>query len=267
MNIFSNTLYKLVTEELTPVSYSLINDADLTKLNLLIGKTLKFEFGGQINCIYCKREINKSYGQGFCYACYHTLPQAAPSVMRPELDLSHKGISRNMEWAKENSLVDHFVYLAVSSSLKVGITRHSQIPTRWVDQGASQAIKIAKVPYRQLSGLIEVELKKNFADKTNWRKMLSDNKHTSIDLKAERDKAHLLLKKDFSEYLIDDEITYISYPVEKYPDKVNSISFDKTPSFEAKLVGIKGQYLIFDTNQVLNIRKHSGYHVQISLLD
>ena len=265
MNIFSNNLIKLNTKLDTPVEYTLQTNSGGVVLNELIGKQLKFSFTGDINCIYCNRDIDKSYGQGFCYACYNTLPQAAPSVMRPELDLSHKGISRNMEWAKENALIDHFVYLAVSSSLKVGITRHNQIPTRWIDQGAVKAIKIAKVPYRQLSGILEVELKDYFADKTNWRKMLSGKIDESIDLLKERDKAHKILKEKFGEYLIDDEVTEIFYPVKQYPDKVNSISFDKTPEFQAKLTGIKGQYLIFDTNQVLNIRKHNGYFVNIDL--
>ena len=265
MKIFSNFLYKLDTKLETPIRYSLLDNKSKLLLNDLIGKQLKFSFTGEINCIHCKRDIDKTYGQGFCYACYNTLPQAAPSVMRPELDLSHKGISRNMEWAKENALIDHFVYLAVSSSLKVGITRHNQIPTRWIDQGAVKAIRIAKVPYRQLSGLIEVELKNYFADKTNWRQMLTGKIDESIDLLKERDKAHKILKEKFSEYLIDDDITEINYPISKYPEKVTSINFDKTPEFEAKLIGIKGQYLIFDTNQVLNIRKHNGYFVNIDL--
>jgi len=236
------------------------------ELNNLIGQKLKVVYGGEINCIACHRQIRKSYGQGFCFSCFQTLPQADPSVMRPELDQSHLGISRDMEWAKQNNLIDHFVYLAISSSLKVGITRHTQIPTRWIDQGAIQAIRIAKVPYRQLSGLIEVELKKQFDDKTNWRKMLSNQIDRDINLKNERDKAHQILASKYSDYLIDDEPMEINYPVLYYPEKVKSISLDKTPEFEGKLIGIKGQYLMFDNQMVFNVRKHNGYFVDIELL-
>jgi hypothetical protein len=263
MKIFSNTLNKLISNNPKSVEYSLQNGSSELSINPFIGKTLTFRFTGRINCIYCSREIDKSYGQGFCFACNQTLPQAAPSVIRPELDLSHKGISRNMEWAKKNSLVDHFVYLAISSSLKVGITRHTQIPTRWIDQGAIQAIKIAKVPYRQLSGLIEVELKDYFSDKTNWRNMLTNKIDEGINLIEERNKAHKILKKKFAEFLIDDDVTSINYPVLDYPNKVTGINLDKTHEFQSKLIGIKGQYMIFDDNRVLNIRKHSGYFVEI----
>ena len=262
--IYSNNLIKLSTSHQSVVQYSILDqDKNSIKLNELIGREIKISFNGQINCIHCARKTRKSYGQGFCYACFQTVPQASPAITRPELDQSHLGISRDMEWAQKNSLVDHYVYLAVSSSLKVGITRHTQIPTRWMDQGASMAIKIAKVPYRQLSGLIEVELKKQFADKTNWRKMLTNTIDENIDLLAERDKAHTLLKGKFDDYLIDDEITKIEYPVLHYPEKVASISLDKTPVVEGRLVGIKGQYLIFEDSRVFNVRKHNGYFVNI----
>lgn len=265
--LFSNNLSKLISSNDSTVQYTLKDGENRIDLNAQIGKILKFTYNGQINCIACGRRVRKSYGQGFCFPCFQTVPQADPAIIRPELDQSHLGISRDMEWAKKNSLVDHFVYLAISSSLKVGITRHSQIPTRWIDQGATQAIRIAKVPYRQLSGLLEVELKTHFADKTNWRKMLSNNIDLSVDLKKERDKAHRILNSKYAEYLIDDEITQINYPVLSYPEKVKSISFDKTPEFESKLIGIKGQYLLFENQHVLNIRKHNGYFVNIEVVE
>lgn len=264
--LFSNNLNKLISENLDEVQYFLKDREELIKLNKLIGQRIRFSHSSIINCIYCGRRTRTSYSQGYCFSCSQTLPQASLSILKPELDQSHLGISRDMEWAKKNSLVDHYVYLAISSSLKVGITRHNQIPTRWIDQGASKAIRIAKVPYRQLSGLIEIELKKYYSDKTNWRKMLTNNIDKDIDLLAERDKAHQRLKKSFEEYLINDEITEIHYPVLEYPSKVNSISLDKTANFEGQLMGIKGQYLMFDNNRVFNIRKHSGYYVEIELM-
>ncbi len=266
--LFSGNLIKLNTQYLVPVKYTLESCNQTVIINDLIGKKIKISFNGTINCIHCGRKTRKSYGQGYCFSCFQTVPQASPAIVRPELDQSHLGISRDMEWSKKNSLVDHYVYLAVSSSLKVGITRFTQIPTRWIDQGASKAIRIAKVPYRQLSGLLEVELKKNFADKTNWRKMLSNSIDGNINLLDERDKAHKsLTKANFSEYLIDDQITEITYPISKYPQKINSISLDKISEIEAKLEGIKGQYLIFEGGQVFNIRKHNGYFVDISIIE
>ena len=264
--LFSNQLLKLKSFHKSVIEYYLQDGSKTLFLNPIIGSELKITHTGQINCISCGRKIQKTYGQGFCFSCFQTVPQADPAIIRPELDQSHLGISRDMEWAKQNNLIDHFVYLAVSSSLKVGITRHTQIPTRWIDQGAVQAIRIAKVPYRQLSGLIEVELKKHFADKTNWRKMLSNTIDTNIDLKQERDKAHQILSSKYSEYLIDDEITNIEYPVLFYPKKVKSLNLDKTPEFQSKLIGIKGQYLIFENETVFNIRKHNGYFVNIEQL-
>ena len=264
--LFSNNLNKLISKPQSEVLYFLKDTKEHINLNELLGGSLRFTYSGRINCIYCGRKTRASYAQGYCFSCSQTLPQASLSILKPELDQSHLGISRDMEWAKKNSLIDHYVYLAISSSLKVGITRHNQIPTRWIDQGASKAVRIAKVPYRQLSGLIEVELKKYYSDKTNWRKMLTNDIDKNIDLLAERDKAHELLKKNYGEYLIDDDVTEINYPVVKYPNKVRSINLDKTPVFEGKLMGIKGQYLIFDDNNVFNVRKHSGYYVDIELL-
>jgi len=264
--LFSNNLSKLITKHNSKVQYYLTNNKENIDMNTLIGNSIRITYSNRINCIYCARKTRTSYAQGYCFSCSQTLPQASLSILKPELDQAHLGISRVMEWAKKNSLVDHYVYLAISSSLKVGITRHNQIPTRWIDQGASKAIRIAKVPYRQLSGLIEIELKKYYSDKTNWRKMLTNNIDENIDLIAERDRAHKLLKKNFEEYLIDDKITEINYPVLQYPNKVNSINLDKTPIFEGQLTGIKGQYLIFDDDSVFNVRKHSGYYVDIDVL-
>ena len=260
--IFSGTLKKMQTQLEQKVKYSLVSDTNALFLNEWIGKKINIRFAGDIYCSHCGRKTRKSYGQGFCFPCFQTVPEADLAIMKPELDQAHLGISRDMEWAKTHSLVEHYVYLAVSSSVKVGITRYNQIPTRWIDQGAVKAIRIAKVPYRQLSGLIEVELKKHFADKTNWRKMLSADIE-QIDLMQEREKAIRDLPEEFQQYVIDDTITEIDYPVLKYPQKVSSISLDKTNNIEDYLVGIKGQYLIFENGKVLNIRKHTGYSVEI----
>lgn len=263
----SGNILKMKSELNDVVNYHLPIGNEKIAMNNLIGKEIEVEFTGQINCIKCGRKTKKSFSQGFCYPCFRTAPEADPAIIKPELDMAHKGISRDMEWAKTHSLVDHYVYLSYSGNLKVGVTRHTQIPTRWIDQGAVLGITIAKTPNRNMAGQIEVFLKKHFADKTNWRKMLKDVDYSGVDLKSEKQKAvDLLVNTDFEEYLLDEEKTIekeIKFPVEKYPDKVKSINLDKNPDFKKTLSGIKGQYLIFDDNHVINVRKYNGYFLEI----
>jgi hypothetical protein len=187
-------------------------------------------------------------------------------VLRPELNRAHEGISRDMEWSKLNDLIEHYVYLSFTSDLKVGVTRITQIPTRWIDQGAEFAIKLAKTPYRQLAGLIEVALKNFVNDKTNWRKMLSGNAEAVPDLVYQKKHFSNLFPPELRTYLLpDNEVFQISYPVIKYPEKIKSINFDKTPDYKGVLSGIKGQYLLFEDGSVFNIRKFNGYQMNISV--
>ena len=263
---YLGNLFKMRTELESPVQYFLKINNEEIRMNDLIGKEIVIEYQHIINCVKCGRETIKSFAQGYCYPCFKTSPETDPGILRPELDQSHLGISRDMEWAKENSLVDHYVYLANSSGLKVGVTRATQVPTRWIDQGAWQAIKLAQTPHRNLAGQIEVALKEYFADKTNWRKMLKNERDETVDLLEEKERAWELLDDELKEYVIDDDdITYIDYPVEQFPDKVKSLNLDKTDTVTAKLVGIKGQYLIFEDNSVFNVRKHNGYLVKLSV--
>ena len=168
---------------------------------------------------------------------------------------------------------DHYVYLANSSGVKVGITRGTQIPTRWMDQGAIQAIPIFRVSNRLQSGAVEVIFKKHVADKTNWRKMLKGEVEF-IDLGKERDRLFAECEADIVQLqdqyglqaiqtIGDAEAVAINYPVLEYPTKVTSMNFDKQADVEGRLMGIKGQYLILDTG-VINIRKFAGYHINFS---
>ncbi len=246
------------------VQYYLPIGDSIVPLNELIGRTLNFEYQGRINCLACGKETPKSFAQGYCYPCFVSVPETSECGLRPELCEAHLGISRDMKWSETHCLSDHYVYLAISSGLKVGVTRASQIPTRWIDQGACKAIKLAMTPNRYTAGIIEVELKNYFSDKTSWQKMLKNNIDRSIDLEEAKQQAWEYLDEELQAYVIDDdEITEITYPVENYPTKVKSIGFDKVPKFEKVLTGIKGQYLIFDNTFVLNIRKHSGYHITL----
>lgn len=234
-------------------------------MNDLLGKQIKLAYKNQINCIKCGRKTKTSFAQGYCYPCFISAPETEECVLRPELCKAHKGIARDIKYAEEHCLIDHYVYLALTSGIKVGVTRYHQVPARWIDQGAWKIIKLAVAPNRYIAGTIEVALKEFFVDKTNWRHMLTNKLLGGIDLIDEKDRAIEKLHKDFQQYACDDdEITEIIYPVRKYPEKVKSLNFHKIPVIEDVLTGIKGQYLLFDSGAVINIRKHNGYLVELS---
>ncbi len=260
---YQGNILKMKTELANPVQYYLPIGEQKVDMNSLIGEEIEFQFDGQINCISCGKKTKTSFSQGFCYSCLQTAPEASETIMRPELSKAHLGIARDMEWAEKHDLIDHIVYLAVSSELKVGVTRHHQIPTRWIDQGASFAIQLAKTPNRHIAGVIEVFLKQFYKDKTNWQDMLKNNVNHSFNLKKEKENALNLLPLELSHYKSnDDNITELIYPVNEYPQKITSLSFDKAPEIKGTLMGVKGQYLLFDKNRVLNIRKHNGYYLK-----
>lgn len=248
------------------VQYYLDLPDDKLNMNEYIGKKIKITYLHKINCIKCGRLTKTSFAQGFCYPCFISAPETEECVLRPELCRAHEGIARDINYAKDHCLIDHFVYLAVTGGIKVGVTRHTQIPARWIDQGATEALQIAKTENRYIAGTIEVALKNIFSDKTNWRNMLTNKDHENFNLLEEKEKAFKYLHPDFRKYAYEEgEITKISYPVHNYPMKVRSINFDSVDFVEGILSGIKGQYLIFDSGNVLNIRKHSGYLVKLEI--
>jgi hypothetical protein len=266
--LVSGNIIKMRSEYSDPVRYFLPLGEHELPLNELIGKRIILKFTGQINCISCGKKTKTSFGQGFCYNCLQTSPEASETIMRPELSKAHLGIARDMDWAREHDLIDHFVYLAVSGELKVGVTRHHQVPTRWIDQGASRAIILAKTPNRHISGVIEVYLKNFFSDKTNWRSMLQNKDIQEYNLPEEKLNAYQLLPAELQQYLYEDnKIWEFNYPVSEFPDKITSITFDKESVVDGILAGIKGQYFIFSDGRVLNIRKHSGYFLEINTPD
>lgn len=260
-------LSKMNVEHSNPIFYTLNLDVKV-KINDLIGKKIRFSFLGKIFCRSCGKETKKSFNQGFCYSCFINAPEAADCIIRPELCRAHLGEGRDVEWEQNNHNQDHVVYLAASDVVKVGVTRSTQMPTRWIDQGANSAIILAETPNRYLAGVLEVELKNHFSDKTNWQKMLKNNIDEHIDLFNEKWSLESILPSDLTEYFSEnDEIFDFSYPVLSYPEKIKSLTFDKEPIIEGVLVGIKGQYLIFEGGRVLNIRKHTSYLVNLELID
>lgn len=264
MEILGN-VRKMRSELAEPVKYYLpIGDKELN-MNDFLGKEISLEYMGEIHCIKCGRKTNKSFSQGFCYPCFVSAPETEECVLRPELCLAHEGKARDMEYAERNCLTEQVVYLSVTSGLKVGVTRNTQVPTRWIDQGAVLAIELSRTPNRYTAGLVEVALKAYMKDKTNWRAMLKNEISFEGDLLKEKDRAIDLLPAELTEYRSgNDQITYIQYPVIQFPKKVSSLNFDKDPIVRGKLTGIKGQYLIFDDESVINIRKFGGYLVKIS---
>lgn len=265
------TLKKMKSSLGSEVEYQLPVGDELLPLNPLIGKTLKLTYTGNIFCDACGKKTKKSYSQGHCFPCMKKLARCDMCIMKPETCHYAKGTCREPEWGDTHCMVPHYVYLSNTSGLKVGITRHTQLPTRWIDQGATQALPILKVKTRQISGLVEIALAEMVADKTNWRAMLKGD-NENIDLKAEAERLLPTIETRLNELLalygedaveqLKEELVSIQYPVTQYPTKITSHNFDKTPTVEGTLVGIKGQYLIFDTG-VINIRKFTSYEVTV----
>jgi len=250
-----------------PINYLLPLQEQNIKLNSLIGRHIIVQHTDAIYCSACGTKIRKTFHDGLCFRCFKSVPQASPCIFNPELCQAHLGEGRNIEWENEHHNKPHIVYLALSSNVKVGVTRSTQVPYRWIDQGASFAISIAETQNRYQAGLIEVALKKHFADKTNWQRMLKNEINTNINLKDERNIAiKYLSDKQQLFQLKNEEIIELHYPVINYPKTIKSISFDKQKCISEVLIGIKGQYLIFENGAVFNVRKHIGYEVQITTI-
>jgi hypothetical protein len=262
---YQGVLTKMQTEFGNPIQYYLVFEDSFLHMNQLLNSEIEISFAGYqcLNC--CKKK--KIFRQGFCYDCFYSSPAVGDWIMRPELSTAHLGIAdRDLEYEQKVQLQPHVVYFAVASEIKVGVTRKTQVPTRWIDQGASQAISVVEVPNRYLAGITEVALKSFYTDKTNWRKMLQDSTQT-FDLIAEKVKIESLIPTEAKEYFYSqkNDVYDLQYPVLSYPAKVASLNLDKTPSFSGKLVGIKGQYLIFENGTVFNVRSSEGYLVTISV--
>ncbi|MCJ1887919.1 DUF2797 domain-containing protein [Pseudomonas sp. LA21] len=257
----------------SPVQYAFRLGETEVPVNPLIGKTLRLEYLGEINCCHCGRKTRKSFSQGYCYPCFTKLAQCDSCIMSPEKCHYEDGSCREPEWGERFCMTDHVVYLANSSGVKVGITRATQVPTRWIDQGARQALPIMRVATRQQSGFVEDLLRSQVADRTNWRALLKGEAEP-LDLVAIREQLFdtcaegiVGLQQRFGlqaiQPVLDLDPIEISYPVEAYLAKITSFDLDKTPVVEGTLQGIKGQYLIFDTG-VINVRKFTAYQLAIS---
>jgi hypothetical protein len=264
MRFFEGNLLKMSSELREVVQYHLFLGGERVFMNDLIGKNIRMNFMGEIHCIACGRLTRKSFAQGYCFPCFKTSPETSECVLNPELCRAHEGVSRDMNWSKEHCLQDHIVYFANTNGLKVGVTRLSQVPTRWIDQGAKQAIPFLKTPNRFTAGIAETAMKKHFSDKTNWRNMLTDKDPGPLNLPKIKEEARELLPESLKQFYMEDAIlTEIHYPIKVFPTKVVSAGFDYSDIVEGVLTGIRGQYLILEGGTVLNIRKHNGYRVRL----
>jgi len=265
---------KMKTSLAEPVQYQVLLGEISVPLNQYLGRQLQLKYDGVINCIHCARKTSKSFNQGYCYPCFKRLAQCDSCIISPEKCHYAAGTCREPEWGEKHCMTDHFVYLANTSGLKVGITRGTQVPTRWMDQGATQAMPIFRVDTRHHSGMVEVLFKNHIADKTNWQAMLKGDAQ-AIDLERARQELMTACAVEIESLhaehglqsisvLQDTDETRITYPVLEYPVKVKSFNLDKSPTIAGTLMGIKGQYLIFDSG-VINMRKYGGYHLTLTL--
>jgi len=266
---YTGHIIKMRTTYESPIKYELMFGEKLICMNDFIKKYIILKYENEIHCIGCGRKTNKSFAQGYCYPCFLNSPATSDCIIKPERCNAHninknsQCKDRDSEWAENNHNQSTYVYLALSSGVKVGVT--NDINNRWIDQGAIEAIKFAKTPNRNLAGQIEVALKEYVSDKTSWQRMLKND----VQYKDLNEMKNLLKDKlatNLKTYLHDDETIYkMNYPVESYPEKVKSVNFDKQNMVEGRLWGIKGQYLIFDDGRVFNVRRHNGYLTTLEL--
>ncbi|MGM0783521.1 MAG: DUF2797 domain-containing protein [Pseudomonadota bacterium] len=255
-----------------PARYTLRAGTQRLDLNACLGRSLRLSWSGAIACTHCGRATRKSFGQGYCYPCFKRLAQCDTCIVKPELCHYFEGTCREPEWGERHCFQPHIVYLANASGLKVGITRATQVPTRWLDQGAVQALPVLAVESRQQAGFVEVLFKEEVADRTNWRAMLKGDV-TVLDLAAERDRLLARLDSGLANLrerfgheairTLDERAVSLDYPVLEYPRKIVSHNFDKHPEVSGTLQGVKGQYLILDSG-VINLRKFTGYEVEVA---
>ncbi len=261
---YEGVLKKMLTEIGSPIQYYMVFKNDFLNMNQILDKEISIAFL-KFECLNCSKD-NPIYRQGFCKNCFFEIPSTGDWIMRPELSKAHLDQEdRDLAYEKKVQLQPHIVYLANSSNIKVGVTRKSQVPTRWIDQGAHEAIEIVEVPNRYLAGITEIALKKFISDKTNWRNMLKNNIKDE-NLIAQRNKLKQHIPEEALPYFIDHICeTHMKFPVHKYPTKPKSLNLDKTPNYTGTLVGIKGQYFIFEDDTVFNVRSNEGYYVTLGI--
>lgn len=262
---YSGVLQGLSHRYNEPVHYAISLKEEAVEMNTFIGNTIQLEHNGAIECVACGRKIKKTYNSGYCYPCFIGLAENDLCIVKPHECHFHLGTCRDAEFGERHCMMPHYVYLAQSSDIKVGLTRKHNEIKRWIDQGAVQAVPIAELPTRKLAGELEFALSQQLPDKTNWRKMLKGELE-EIDLLEKREQVISLFPQPFQRYMLEKaEVTEIRYPITETVNKLTSFNFDKEPIIEGRLIGIKGQYILLE-NGVVNMRKHAGYHINIKVV-
>lgn len=266
--IAAGKLDKMLTTIDRVVEYTMLFDEQKVPINQYLGTAIHLKYNGEIRCVECNKRTKTAFGNGFCYPCFTTSANSAPCIIRPELCSAHIENGNVQSHICKGHVSTHYVYLSYTGGIKVGVTRGTQVPTRWIDQGATQAMIIAETPYRQAAGAIEVDLKSYFADKTAWQKMLKQPLDEQLNFEFTNEKIKsLLANNDLKKYILEQtKTTSIMFPQLTVPIKVTSHNFNKTNEIAGTLTGIKGQYLIFDNEKVVNIRTHSGYVITLNTL-
>ncbi|MDQ7918396.1 DUF2797 domain-containing protein [Mesonia sp. MT50] len=262
--LFEGVLKKMPTELKEEVQYYMVFENDFLHVNQLLNQKISLSFL-KYQCLNCGKD-KKIFRQGFCYDCFYEIPQAGDWIMKPELSTAHlEQEDRNLEYEKKVQLQPHIVYLANSSNVKVGVTRKTQVPTRWIDQGAHEALEILEVPNRYLAGIAEVALKDHVADKTNWRTMLK-NEIEDVSLEEKRNELLQFLPEEVEPYILkNNKETEINFPVLRYPKKLKSLNIEKSREYTGVLKGVKGQYLLFEDDRVFNVRNNAGFYIELKV--
>lgn len=252
-------LLPLPGEEL--VQYHLDLGHSLLHLNPYVGGRIRIEHTGAKACTFCGRKVSKlSYANGACFPCFRDLPQNDICIVKPHE--CHYDTCRNQAWGDANCMIPTYLYIARSSDIKVGITRN--IPGRWMEQGAVEAVPVALLPTRKLAGELEHYLSQHLPDKTDWRKMLK-GELSDADLAEVRRRVIDLIPADFQAYILPEATpASFAYPLAETLEKISSLNLDKEPVVEGKLLGIKARYLILSTG-VINVLKYAGYYVNLDL--
>jgi len=257
-------LRKMDTEAYEPVQYFLDLKDDFLKMNDVLGHKLALRHTGY-ECKICGSD-EPIYRMGMCKKCFFESPYAGEWIVHPELSTAHLGREdRDLEVEKSIQLQPHYVYLAYTSDVKVGVTRQEQVPARWIDQGACEALVVMELPNRYLAGITEVALKRHVADKTRWRKMLQ-RQDCEGNLTAIWNTLQPHVPAETRPYILAVPQRFrFTYPVRSIPSSIKTLQLAQTPRYEGILTGIKGQYWIFEDGTVFNVRRHEGFRVELTI--
>ena len=268
----SGALHGLRITLAEPVDYALQLGESVVPLNPLLGSFVRIRFDSRIDCRYCGQTTRKSYGAGYCYPCFKALARCDLCVVSPVRCHYAAGTCREPAWGEAFCMQPHVVYVANSAGAKVGITKPENLPGRWLDQGATQACVVMRTQSRHQAGCVEAVLSRHTSDRTDWRALIARDAPpldlrqliTQLRTAARAELAALASRFPGALDWVDAPMVQrFSYPVTSYTSPLRALSLVRRTELGGRLLGVKGQYLMFDSG-VFNVRKHSSYHVEIA---